>query len=166
MKFAKRRGSVLDGAFIAGTLIAVIFGIWFLFYINSQLATVPAFANSAVVQAGVVAPLTAQTNFFDEIVIFATFCMATASVLLAFAYRQHPAFFIGSFIATFAMSFFFVAASNTLIFIANTTVFAPIANAFPMTLWLVQNLPFVCMAISLLIIFAGLGKEATTSSLV
>lgn len=165
MKFSSHRGSVLDGAFIAGTLISVIFGIWFLFFVNSQLQTIPAFANSAAVQQEV-ASITAQTNFFDEIVIFSTFCMATASVILAFSYRQHPAFFIGSFIATFAMSFFFVAASNTLIFIANTSVFAPIANAFPLTMWLVVNLPFVCMAISLLIIFAGLGKPATTSSVV
>lgn len=162
---ANRKGSVLDAAYIAAALVSIIFGVWFLFYVNSVLTTAEPFASDAGVQV-VTASLTAQTSFFDEIIIFFTFAASIASILLAFAYKQHPAFFIGTLFATFAMSFFFLAASNTLIMIATTSVFAPIANAFPLTLWLVVNLPFVCMAISLVIAFAGLGKPATSSALV
>ncbi len=155
------RGSIGDLPYLMVALIFTVTSFWFVLKLMDAFNaedTLPASAR-AVSQA-----VTNSAGLFDIMIVVATFVTAIAIMVLAFQYREHPAFFLVGILFLLALQFVYPIAANVLIAFATNAELSATANLFPLVLWLITNFPIVMLGIGGAVALVTYGKPASVGA--
>lgn len=144
----KKRGQVGDIAFIIGgivsfvliTFVAILIG-------NTVFAKIKATGHSNANVDAVAAKVSVLPNFFDKLLPTIIVVMTIGLIMTSFLIPSHPIFLVVNIVGMFALAVVSMLFSNVFGKLAQTPVFEPIAEQMPMTVYAMNYLPYICVAI-------------------
>lgn len=156
------RGQVTQVAIIFILFIVAILGFWVSFTIIEALPATGTLTSAEAVTT--ISELDNLQSLFDMVVVLTVFLLSVGTVILSFAYRQHPVFLIAGVLALLAVQFVFPPFANTLLAASQTSALGSVANNWPLAIWLISNMALVGLIISGAVLIATYGKPSNNLS--
>lgn len=143
-----RKGQVGDIGFIIGaifsfvlvTFVAILIGSTFFHKIQTT-----GHSNSNV--DAVAAKVSVIPTFFDKLLPIIIACMTIGLIITSFLIPSHPIFLVVNIVGMFALAVVSMLFSNVFGRLAQTQVFDPIASQMPFTVYVMNYMPIICVAI-------------------
>lgn len=154
---------MFDNLWLVLIAFAVIIGAMVMHFVSFSVLNT--FSNVSIVQNNTqyhatIANIEGGINTFDWIVSMFLLGSILYILLSTFIFNTHPFFTFLAFLFGLVSVFVAMNISNVFGDVMQTEVFSSTASAFPITTWIMQNLPIIILGLTVITVVIGLAKPS------